>query len=582
MRYATTLFFFFVATANLLFAAEPDTLPGTQPLTVEGDIAAQMVAGVDKFLLRKIDASVEPRKRHFDQSPVPNSRYATKLNPSQRSLLNKLGVVPWEDRDPIVWPGRAVVDVTLYENLNGCRVRYLKLPVLPHPHDALPFPESSYDHAAAIHAEALFLDPLNSDSAKRIVYIPGEWGLEEFVRGSSDLSERGLPFYLAEYGYNVIIPVLTSREVKRRGGRVELSDREYVYRSSFELGRHPIGYDLERVLACSKWIKSNVGCRMPTVSYFGVGDGGQIAMYAGAVDQSTNSVYVKDYFKERNNLWAENIDRNVFGLLDEFGDAEIARLILPSQIIIDGTHGPQWRWIMPYDRRFTPDNVKPEVEREFERLRALAGEHAGSMLYFDDTESAVKAFLGKNAEPGQRPDTPKGENYRARDTVKLHEAKQRQTAEILRYNQALLEESPYARKERFWNKLDYSSVEAFEKSVAPFREEFKHEVIGHFDEEPLPFHPRTRKAYDEEKWVGYEVMLNLWPDVFCYGILCLPKDLKRDGSERRPVVVCQHGLEGRPQDIVAGDHRAYHDFRVPKLCERGFITFSPAELVHWP
>ena len=43
------------------------------------------------------------------------------------------------------------------------------------------------------------------------------------------------------------------------------------------------------------------------------------------------------------------------------------------------------------------------------------------------------------------------------------------------------------------------------------------------------------------------------------------------------MVVCQHGLEGRPQDIIQGDHYAYHDFAA-KLAERGFVTFSPQNL----
>ena len=42
-------------------------------------------------------------------------------------------------------------------------------------------------------------------------------------------------------------------------------------------------------------------------------------------------------------------------------------------------------------------------------------------------------------------------------------------------------------------------------------------------------------------------------------------------------MVCQHGLEGRPQQLVEGDHRAYHDFAA-KLAERGFITFAPQNL----
>src|SRR3954447_25473090 len=40
-------------------------LEGTQPLTIEGDIAAQMVAGIDKFLLREIDLSVERREKYW-------------------------------------------------------------------------------------------------------------------------------------------------------------------------------------------------------------------------------------------------------------------------------------------------------------------------------------------------------------------------------------------------------------------------------------------------------------------------------------------------------------------------------------
>ena len=45
--------------------AEQVPLEGTQFLTFEGDLASQMVAGVDKFLLREIDKSVERRAKHW-------------------------------------------------------------------------------------------------------------------------------------------------------------------------------------------------------------------------------------------------------------------------------------------------------------------------------------------------------------------------------------------------------------------------------------------------------------------------------------------------------------------------------------
>ena len=67
-------------------------------------------------------------------------------------------------------------------------------------------------------------------------------------------------------------------------------------------------------------------------------------------------------------------------------------------------------------------------------------------------------------------------------------------------------------------------------------------------------------------------MLDVFPDVFAWGVLLLPKDLKP--GERRPVVVCQHGRNGVPRDTIEGDVPAYHDFAA-RLADRGFIVFAP-------
>jgi cephalosporin-C deacetylase-like acetyl esterase len=79
---------------------------------------------------------------------------------------------------------------------------------------------------------------------------------------------------------------------------------------------------------------------------------------------------------------------------------------------------------------------------------------------------------------------------------------------------------------------------------------------------------------DAPRFRGYEVVLDVWPDVFAYGILLLPKDLKP--GERRPVVVCQHGLEGRPMDVADPkvDSAFYHHFGA-SLADEGFVVFAP-------
>ena len=86
--------------------------------------------------------------------------------------------------------------------------------------------------------------------------------------------------------------------------------------------------------------------------------------------------------------------------------------------------------------------------------------------------------------------------------------------------------------------------------------------------------PRSRLAYDTPKWKGYEVTLDLYPDVFAYGILLLPKDLKP--GEKRPIVVCQHGLEGRPQDVVNPDKvTPYYKSFGAQLADMGYIVYAP-------
>jgi len=56
-------------------AGEP--LPGTEPLVLEGDVASDMVAGVDRFLLRKLEQSIAARGRYWQldkSSRTPTAR----------------------------------------------------------------------------------------------------------------------------------------------------------------------------------------------------------------------------------------------------------------------------------------------------------------------------------------------------------------------------------------------------------------------------------------------------------------------------------------------------------------------------
>src|SRR5262249_40666069 len=119
------------------------------------------------------------------------------------------------------------------------------------------------------------------------------------------------------------------------------------------------------------------------------------------------------------------------------------------------------------------------------------------------------------------------------------------------------------------------SAEVFARETEPYRKHLAEEVIGVISDPVLPGNPRSRKIYDKPGWAGYDVVLDVYPDVFAWGVLLVPKGIK--AGEKRPVVVCQHGRNGLPKDLIEGDHPAYHDFAA-RLAERGFITFSPHNL----
>ena len=438
-----------------------------------------------------------------------------------------------------------------------------------------------------VHGEGLLLVPTKGTPVADVVAIPDAdqspemlAGLIEGVRTDSQFARR-----LAESGCRVLVPALISRRMVKRtaagGGRnVTLTNREYLYRSAFEMGRHVIGYEVQKVLAAVDWFAKEDS----KIGVMGWGEGGLIALYAGALDTRIDAVCVSGYFSSRQDVWAEPIDRNVFGLLEESGDAEIASMVVPRVLIIEAARGPEIT-IAPGTRAAPGRLATPElgsVRSEIQRLKELVSRSkfetnirllvSGNGTGPCGTDEVLDALLeslagGKLARPGKVP-------QRLAKSFDSKSRQDRQIHEIDRHNQWLLSESAYVRK-RFFSKLDTSSAEKFDKSVQWYRQYFYEDVIGKFEHDLLPPRVRSRKAYSEPKYAGYEVVMDVFPDVIAYGILLVPKDIKR--GEKRPVVVCQHGLEGRPQHVVTGDHRAYHDYAA-RLTERGFVTFAPQNL----
>ena len=151
----------------------------------------------------------------------------------------------------------------------------------------------------------------------------------------------------------------------------------------------------------------------------------------------------------------------------------------------------------------------------------------------------------------------------------------RQVNEAVEFTQKLLRQS-YKTRDKLFAQGDHWSRDQFLASIEKLREFVYQELIGKLPEPSMPLNPRTRKVLEEKEYTGYEVVLDTYPDVIAAGILLIPAGIKPD--EKRPVVVCQHGLEGVPMDTITGpgsDGFKYYAGFAAALAKRGFITYSP-------
>ena len=545
--------------------AKLESLPGTGPLTWDDDIASRMVAGVDRFLLGKIETSAGKRAGFWKRDVSSADRYDASIEPNRKRLAHILGVrdgrVAFRAPELI-----ATVDQpALVGQGEGYDVFAVRWPAF-----------------GDVHGEGLLLVPTKGPKVADIVAFPdadqtpeGIAGLVAGVPVESQYARR-----LAESGCRVLVPTLIDRGI----GRGKLSHREFLYRSAFEMGRRLIGYEVQKALAAVDWFAGDAGEGDAKIGVIGWGEGGLLAFAAAALDPRIDAVCVSGYFNDRDEVWKEPLYRNVFGLLEQFGDAELASMVAPRALIVEAAKGPEV--VVPPGtgggpgRLVTPELavVRAEVERARKLVKGLDPALRIELVVSGDgqgpfgTERALRALLeatapGASLAPSGRPpkDLRATSDPAARQKEQMHE--------IDRHTQALLAESPYVRQ-AFMAKLDTSSLDKYEASARWYRDFFADEVIGRFADAPLPPNVRTRKVFDERLYAGYEVVMDVFPDVIAFGILLLPKDIQP--GERRPVVVCQHGLEGRPSDVADPkvDNKSYNQYAI-RLAERGFITFSP-------
>jgi dienelactone hydrolase len=416
-------------------------------------------------------------------------------------------------------------------------------------------------------------------------------GLAPSVPAANQYARR-----LAENNCEVLLPVMIDRSARWSGHPdIRMTDqphREWIYRQAYHMGRHIIGYEVQKALAAVDWFTRQRGGEAK-IGVAGYCEGGLIAFYAAAADPRIDVALVSGYFDSRQQIWREPIYRNLFGILREFGDAELASLIAPRAMVVEYSRVPDITSSKGDLKTPKFETVKAEFDRigslikpGFQPRQLVSG--PGGAPIGPGSPAAVEAFAH-----ALRVSLAGITDVIPADSRKSFDAGERQKRQVLALEshvQALVRGSERIREQFYLYKVApeladdtwYNGLRRPTLSPAKFiegskwyRRYFHEEVLGKFDEPLLSPNARTRKIYDREKWTGYEVVLDVFPDLIAWGVLLLPKDIKP--GERRPVVICQHGRRGVPQDVIEGDAAYYHDFAA-RLAEQGFITFAPHNL----
>ncbi len=465
-------------------------LSGTISLERNGDLAIEMVAGIDHYLMRELERAA-----------------AQKGNPSRDELKSMLGI-----REENLLSSKPVKIGESEGNVS--RVRWAVVP--------------------GLFAEGVLLHPTRAKKGSVVV-------LTDAGADDSPVARR-----MAAEGYVVLVPILIDRRDTWSGNpAVKMTNqphREWLHRQLFPVGKHIIGVEVQKVLAALEWFGEG-----KKVELRGTGEGGLVAMMAAALDDRFSRVTITGAFEPRERVWSQPIYRSIWGQLRSHGDAEIVSLIRAEKIVIQGTDYPEMDGAptATNDRRGAAPGklvapLRDAVEREFSKVR-----NSAVRLSFEESAGESQAFPGY--------------------PLQLSRYQQNAVEEMTEYAQRLVRQSDRER-------LKFAQG----KDQTALRQYLWEEVLGKLPDPAGALHAETRVIYDEPSYTGYEIYLPVLGEVYAYGILLVPKDLKAE--ERRPVVVTQHGLDGRPQFLVkAADERqktVYQEYAA-RLAQEGFIVYAP-------
>ena len=238
-------------------------LDDTRPLTLEGDIASQLVEGVDRFLLSEIAERAEQRERFWKRDLSTPSAFEKSIEPNRQRLAHILGVrdkrTPFESPELVATLNRPA----LIGRGEGYEIFAIRWPAFGN-----------------VYGEGLLLSPVGRKRMADVIAVPDVGQTPEQLAGLAEGApvESQFARRLAQSGCRVVAPLLINRQsgaekVPGNDRGKNIPNREFLHRSAFEMGRGIGGYEVQKLLAIVDWMANDAESKAP-IGVFGYGEGG--------------------------------------------------------------------------------------------------------------------------------------------------------------------------------------------------------------------------------------------------------------------------------------------------------------------
>ena len=559
-------FIWITYSTNLINAQK--NLPNTS-LLEKGDLGTKMVSDIGVWLDIKTKENHTLRNEQFLVNASKIAQDPKALEKKKQTLKSILGIIDSTNKTE---------DLELLETLNK--------PALIYENKQYKIFKIRWNVVEGLHGEGLLVEPKEKPTAQIIAIPPPDITPESFCGLTNDKTvSMGKIF--ADLGCRVIIPTIIDRKQGFSNNldiprKTNIPRREFIYRMAYEMGYQINGLEIQKLLPLINWFSF----KDPTIpiGVAGNGDGAFQALILSFLDNRIQSSWIDGYSLNRNKTWSEPLDRNIWNYLKYFSDAELVSLSKASTLI-SGFSYPLYKGALKIENLNqaapgiltapTKNLIIEENEILVSFLKALSSE---KKVLFENTSSVLTLaqlgakFISTISNVKSAPineNSPVSMNF----NPEAEERQQRQFNELISFIQKSWRKSDKVRQTLI-SKHDSSTVEKWEKSSEPLREYFSEEVIGKLPAATLKPNPRSRIIYENKDFTGYEVALDIHENVFAYGILLVPTKIK--AGEKRPVVVCQHGLEGKPTDVCDPDKKTqYYNSFGAELARKGYIVFAP-------